>query len=490
MKRSDSVQRPRSHAFQAFFLLLSLLIYFGNEAGDAMGQENRAAISMQKKSGQFSMEFRNAELKDVLRALGQENNLNFIISDDVNGKLTLSFREVTFEEALDSILKINSLISFREGDIIRVMKSPFGEGVGDLETKIIPVHFANAKETNESVKILLTKKGSITVDVRTNALVVRDYAWNMQKIVEVVKELDSKTPQVMIEARIIEVNSNFTRELGVQWGGRVFESGSAGNFLVTSATGGTAGTAGAAGSSLTGGAGLSGNGFLVNLPAAVGAGAGGAVGFTIGNVGLTRQLDLQLSAMEDTGRGKILSNPRVLTLNNKEAKISSGTEILIPTTAILSTVVSPGGVNPSTPGANGTLGVTTINAKLELTVTPHITPDNQILIHVKTDKKDPDYSRQVQNIPPLSTRTAETDLLVGDRETVAIGGIYTRSESKNENGVPWLSKIPILGWLFKKESKTDIQNELLIFITPSVYKGADQASGTGGEMPEKMILEN
>src|SRR5581483_3419818 len=165
-------------------------------------------------------------------------------------------------------------------------------------------------------------------------------------------------------------------------------------------------------------------------------------------------------------------------------------EILIPTTAILSTVVSPGGVNPSTPGANGTLGVTTINAKLELTVTPHITPDNQILIHVKTDKKDPDYSRQVQNIPPLSTRTAETDLLVGDRETVAIGGIYTRSESKNENGVPWLSKIPILGWLFKKESKTDIQNELLIFITPSVYKGADQASGTGGEMPEKMILEN
>jgi type IV pilus assembly protein PilQ len=457
-------------------------MYLANEPGEAIGQ-SRSTISVEKKSGHFSMEFRNAELKDVLRALGQENNLNVIISDDVTGKLTLSFREVTFEEALDAILKINNLTSFREGDIIRVMKSPFGEGEADLATRIIPIHFANAKETHESVKTLLTKKGSITVDLRTNALVVRDYAWNMQKIVEVVKELDSKTPQVMIEARIIEVNTNFTRELGVQWGGRVFESGSSGNFLAGSATGGSGGAG------LTGGAGLSGNGFLVNLPAAVGAGAGGAIGFTIGNVGLTRQLDLQLSAMEDTGRGRILSNPRILTLNNKEAKISSGTEILIPTTSILSTVVSSGATNPAS-GASGTTGVTTINAKLELTVTPHITPDNQILIHVKTDKKDPDFSRQIQNIPPLSTRTAETDLLVGDRETVAIGGIYTRSESKNEKGVPWLSKIPILGWLFKKELKTDIQNELLIFITPSVYKGTERASGAGGEMPEKMILEN
>lgn len=481
MKPFDSARRRGFKGRRALLILVSLLLSLGNAGGETIGEQNRSAISVQKKAGQFSMEFRNAELKDVLRALGQENNLNIIISDDVNGKLTLSFREVTFEEALEAILKINNLTSFREGDIIRVMKSPFGEGEADLATKIIPVHFANAKETHESVKTLLTKKGSITVDVRTNALVVRDYAWNMQKIVEVVKELDSKTPQVMIEARIVEVNTNFTRELGVQWGGRVFESGSSGSFLATGATGITGGTA------LTGGVGLSGNNFLVNLPAAVGAGAGGAVGFTIGNVGLTRQLDLQLSAMEDTGRGKILSNPRVLTLNNKEAKISSGTEILIPTTSILSTVTSPG---TTTAGSNATTGVTTINAKLELTVTPHITPDNQILIHVKTDKKDPDFSRQVQNIPPLSTRTAETDLLVGDNETVAIGGIYTRSESKGEKGVPWLSKIPILGWLFKKELKTDVQNELLIFITPSVYKGTEQTSGTGGEISEKMILKD
>ncbi|MDC4228081.1 MAG: type IV pilus secretin PilQ [Candidatus Manganitrophus sp.] len=467
--------RPRGTLFNVLvYVALSLLFSPDAVGADAKVETDRAAISVKKDDSLFSMEFRNAELKDVLRALGQENHLNIIISDDVDGKLTLSFREVTFEEALEAILKINNLTSFREGDIIRVMKSPFGEGEADLATKIIPIHFANAKEMQESVKGLLTKKGSLTVDVRTNALVVRDYAWNMAKIHEVIKNLDSKTPQVMIEARIVEVNSNFTRELGVQWGGKIYEAGSSGIFQVTGARRGTNTTATVPGFDvLSGGVGPSGNNLAVNLPAAVGVGSGGGLGFSFGNVASTVQLDLQLSAMEDTGQGKILSNPRILTLNNKEAKISSGTEILIPTTSVLSNSTSSSG---ATTGTAATTGVTTIDAKLELTVTPHITPDNQILIHVKTDKKDPDFNRQVQNIPPLSTRTAETDLLVGDNETVVIGGIYTRNESQGEKGVPWLSKIPIIGWLFKKETKVDIQNELLIFITPTVYKGGNEVA--------------
>ncbi|MDC4204039.1 MAG: type IV pilus secretin PilQ [Candidatus Manganitrophus sp.] len=457
----------------AIYFSLFLIFVPAAMRADAQEAAERASISLKKDDSLFSMEFRNAELKDVLRALGQENHLNIIISDDVDGKLTLSFREVTFEEALESILKINNLTSFREGDIIRVMKSPFGEGEADLATKIIPIHFGSAKEMQESVKGLLTKKGSLTIDVRTNALVVRDYAWNMAKINDVVKELDSKTPQVMIEARIVEVNANFTRELGVQWGG-AYEGTGPGLTQVTGARRGTNATTTTPGFDvLAGGVGLSGNNLAVNLPAAVGVGAGGGLGFTFANAGSSLQLDLQLSAMEDTGRGKILSNPRVLTLNNKEAKISSGTEILIPTTSILSTATSS---SSTTAGSTATTGVTTIDAKLELTVTPHITPDNQILLHVKTEKKDPDFNRQVQNIPPLSTRTAETDLLVGDNETVVIGGIYTRNEAQGERGIPWLSKIPILGWLFKKETKTDIQNELLIFITPTVYKGGNEVA--------------
>jgi type IV pilus assembly protein PilQ len=207
----------------------------------------------------------------------------------------------------------------------------------------------------------------------------------------------------------------------------------------------------------------------VNLPANVGRGAGGALGLAIGNVSNTRLLDIQLSALEDTGKARILSNPRVLTLDNKEAKISSGTEILIPTTSIVATSVSPTASSAS--GLSTNTGVTVIDAKLELTVTPHVTPDQQILMHIRTDKKDPDFTRQVQNIPPLTTRTAETDLLVKDKETIVIGGIYTRSESNGEQGVPWLSKIPILGWLFKKQTKIENQNELMIFITPTIYHG-------------------
>jgi type IV pilus assembly protein PilQ len=223
-------------------------------------------------------------------------------------------------------------------------------------------------------------------------------------------------------------------------------------------------------SDLTGGTGISGNGLVVNLPAAVGLGTGGALGFSYGNVANTLDLDLQLSALEVSGRAKILSNPRIVTLDNKGATISTGTEILIPVTSIVTGVGAGASTSATNSGGEITSGVTTINAKLELNVTPHVTPDGQILMHVKTDKKDPDFTRTVENIPPLNTRSAETDLLVKDGETIVIGGIYTRNEGTTINGVPWFYKIPLLGWLFKKQTKQDLQTELLIFITPSVYK--------------------
>lgn len=432
------------------------------------GEAETSSISLKREEtaemgSRYSLEFRDADLKDVLRALAQENRLNIIIGEDVTGRLTLSFKNVSLMEALDAILKINNLTRIRDGEIIRVIKSPFPEGEGDLVTKIIPISFASAKESSETLKAVLSKKGSVAVDLRTNSIIVRDVPENIDRISEIIKGLDSKTPQVLIEARIVEANTNFTRELGIQWGGSLTQNASQGIFQAT-------------GTTLTGGAGLSGSNFIVNLPANVSSGRGGALGLAFGNISKTFQLDLQLSAMEDRGHGRILSNPKILTLNNKEAKISSGTEILVPTSAIVGATTTgvTGGVTGGTPGTVGaTTGVTTINAKLELTVTPHVTPDNQILMHVKTDKKDPDFNRQVQNIPPLSTRTAETDLLVDNGETIVIGGIFTRNESSNEAGVPWLSKIPFIGWLFKKESKVDNQNELLIFITPTIYKRGD-----------------
>lgn len=449
------------------FLVLGLMLLgMGLILGRAE-PPSRGTISVTRELGiargsVFSMEFRDADLKDVLRAIGQENNLNIIVGEDVQGKLTLSFQKVTLKEALDAIFRNYNLTSFQEGNVLRVVKSPFLEGEENLITKMIPMNYTRAKDMAVTVKGLLSRKGSLAVDERTNTLLVRDVPYNVEKILDIVKGLDSKTPQILIEARIVEASTNFTRELGIQWGGNL----TAGTSRLTGGVSQT--SAGGTASPMTGGVGLSGNNFIVNFPATLEQGFGSALGFTIGNVGGTKQLDIQLSAMEDSGKGRILSNPKILALDNREAKISSGFEILIPVTSILG--IGTTGTSGATTGSTSTVGVTTIEAKLELTVTPHVTSDNQIVMHVKTDKKEPDFNRQVQNIPPLTTRTAETDLLVKDGETVVIGGIYQRNESIDNLAVPWISKIPILGWLFKKESKTDTVSELLIFITPTIYK--------------------
>ena len=425
----------------------------------------------------FNMEFRDADLKDVLRALGQESGFNVIIGEEVNGRLTLSFQRVTADEAFDAILKINNLISFRDGSIIRVVASPFSEVENNLTTEIIPVNFSDAKESAEIVKALLSQKGSVAVDTRTNSLIVRDLPDSVAKIAIIVKSLDGRTPQILIEARIVEASRNFARELGIQWGGNFVSQTTRGQYRVTGATRNTGVTTVVGGGSttrpMTGGIGLSGSDFVVNLPATVTEGVGGALGFTFGNVASTRQLDIQLSAMEDTGKGRILSNPRVLTMNNKEARISSGTEIFIQSAIVSGATTGGTGTSTGGTGGRGTSGaggITKIDAKLELAVTPHVTPDNQIMMHVRADKKEPDYNRQVQNIPPLVTRSIETDLLVGNGETIVIGGIFTRNEAVSQKGIPWLSRIPVLGWLFKKEVRVDNENELLIFITPTIQK--------------------
>jgi type IV pilus assembly protein PilQ len=453
-----------------FLLLASVLLGMAFIVKTARGVDSTIFLKKENSDQRlFTMEFRDAEIKDVLRAIGQEHRLNIVVSDDVSGKVTLSFQKVTLQEAMGAILRVQNLIAFRDGEIIRVAKSPFMEGEELLVTRMISINFAVVKETSETVRGMLSKKGSLSVDARTNTLLVRDVPDNVERIMEIVKKLDSKTPQVMIEARIVEVNTNFTRDLGVQWGGQNTRTISGNKFLSYSA-GGTRDSSTSDIEPLSGGIGISGKGFAVNLPAAVGAGTGGALGISYGTLSGTLGLDLQLSAMEDTGRAKILSNPRIVTLDNKQAKISTGTEILIPTTSIVTGVSS--GASTDTSGDSGTItsGVTTIDAKLELTVTPHVTADGQILMHVKTDKKDPDFGRSVQNVPPLTTRSAETDLLVKDGETIVIGGIYTRNEGTTVNAVPWFHRIPVLGWLFKKQVKVNNQTELLIFITPTVYK--------------------
>ncbi|MBI5043504.1 MAG: type IV pilus secretin PilQ [Nitrospirae bacterium] len=440
-------------------LFLFLPVAYGeDEKAISIEKEKQDAGAKKAAEPLYSMEFRDADLKDVLRALGQENNLNIIISEKISGKLTLSFNKVKLMDAIDTILRISNLTYNREGNIMMIVASPFGEGEEGLVTKKIPVDFANAKEVSESLKNMLSSKGKITIDQRTNAIIVKDVAENVARISNLIKSLDTKTPQVMIEARIVEARSGFSRELGVQWGGdysgNITSRGrTTGNYLLSG--GGTkAASTDTTYTPLTGGIGIGGTGFLVNLPAAVGLGSGGAIGFSLvkNNLGL----DLQLSAMEITGKGKILSNPKILTLDNKEAKISSGRDIPI---KVLTTV---SGVT--------TTEIRIINASLSLTVTPHITSDDQIVMNIKAEKAEPDWTRQVDNIPTIIKKNATTDMIIRNGDTIVIGGIYTKEVQDSEAGVPFLSKIPILGWLFKKQGIIDEQNELLIFITPTVMK--------------------
>ncbi|MDP3260085.1 MAG: type IV pilus secretin PilQ, partial [Thermodesulfovibrionales bacterium] len=311
------------------------------------------------------------------------------------------------------------------------------------------------------------KRGSIASDPKSNMVVIRDIPSAIERVTQLLKQVDVKTKQIMIEAKIVEVSTNASRELGIQWG-TMYRSGDAYIFGGGTSGGGTAGATGTVGAlpttatgttttttgttPLTGGAGFGGSALNVNLPAAVGLGSGGAIG--IGILAKNTILDLQISALETQGSARTLSNPKVMVLDNQEAYIKSGTGILVPTS--------------STSGTTTTTSVTEKEALLQLKVTPRVINDDQISLKILTSRDVFDFSRSVQGSPPKNTRETQTNLIVKNGETIVIGGIYTETETEGEGGVPWLSKIPVLGWLFKKETKTKDKTELLIFITPRI----------------------
>lgn len=443
---------------------LMLLAAFSAARAETIG-ENDAAIP-------FSMEFRDADIKDVLRAVGQAGGLNMIVSDTVTGQVTISLKNVDLWAALESILKTKGLTYVREANMIRVVPQAEVHDA-DLETRVFTLGHARSQDVLTVLDKVKSERAKITVDTRVNAIVVRDLTLNIDHMARLLKDLDVKPLQVLIEAKIVEVSSNYARELGVQWGGRYAGTSSQGTTVLSGGTtGGTSNSSGGgSGNSssttipaignttmypLTGDIGQSGNAYAVNLPAAVGSGSGGALGISFGKLGGKLSLDLQLSAMQTTGNGKILSSPKVMTANNKEAKISSGIEIPV---RVLTTTT-----------AGTAAEIKTINANLTLSTIPTIAGDNRISLSIKVEKSEPDFSRQVDNIPTIITRNANTDLVVNDGETVVLGGIVVRNESESETGVPFLSKIPILGWLFKKKTVSTTDDELMIFITPTIVK--------------------
>jgi len=424
----------------------------------------------------IDLDLKDADIHNILRLLADVGRVNIVTADDVSGNVTIRMRNVPWDQALDVVLQAKGLGMVRSGNLIRV--APLATlqkerelrlaaakqeyELTPLETRLIPVSYAQADELQARAKDLLSPRGSIAVDERTNVLIARDISGNLNNIEELVRSLDTQTPQVLVEARIVEATSRYLRDVGIQWGGDVTFSEATGNptgiafpSRVTAAGGNYDQQTNSRGLSPFAGNVPQPN-FAVNLPAATGTGQGGALGFSLGSIDNNLNIGLRLSAAEASGLLRIVSSPRILTLDNRDARISQGT--LIPFAQI------------SAQGVQTTFQ----EAKLQLLVRPHVTADGSIAMHVKINRDEPDFNQtSPRGDPTILKREAETDLLVMDGHTAVIGGIFTRNTGRNLDQIPFFGDIPILGVLFQRRRASDTRNELVIFITPRIVNRAE-----------------
>lgn len=433
-------------------------------------------------SGQrISFEFKDIDIHNLLRIFADISKKNVIVGDNVSGKVTIKLRNVPWDQALDIVLKSKGLDKEEFGNIIRIAPAKLLEDerrqaaekakmqvqLEPLKVRIIPINYATASGLADRVKDVLSDRGKLSVDARTNVIIVKDIAEAIARAEGLVRRLDTQTPQVLIESRIVEASVNFSREFGIQWGGDLNFGPNTGNSTGL-AFPNTIRVSGAAGNEGTDGLGTTTPNYAINLPAAIGMGAGGGLGFTFGSAGGAALLNLRLSAMESSGQSKTISAPRVITLDNNTATISQGISIPYSQT-------SASGVN-----------TTFVEAKLELKVTPHVTADGSILLDINASNNQADSSMTGANgQPAISKKEAQTQVLVKDGDTTVIGGIYTRSQGSNESGVPLFSRIPVLGWLFKSRSESDTRTELLIFITPRIVN-RNQSLASTDELPSAL----
>lgn len=405
----------------------------------------KSIITKQQPKKRYSgrrvtLEFSDADIRKIFQLIAEVSNLNFLLADDVTGTISIKLVNVPWDQALDVILDTKNLGMVREGNIAQIkpkskMQSQADEELAakkalersmTLRTEIFDVNYASVSDIATQFGTLKSERGIISTDTRTNRVIVKDISTAIDDMRMLLKSLDTPEKQVMIEARIVEAKNTFVRNLGVQWGMHY-----------------TDGSASVAGISKID----TGFGGQVSPPPTSGAsGPGAAVGMSFGKLSSNIQLDMRLSAAVTAEQIKVISTPRIVTLNNKPAKISQGDAIPYQTTS-----------------AEGTK-TEFVEAALTLEVTPHITSDGSISMKIKAANNQPGTGSP----PPISKKEATTELLVKNGETTVIGGIYTDRDTENDQGVPFLQDIPLLGWLFKSNSRNKEKNELLIFITPKI----------------------
>jgi type IV pilus assembly protein PilQ len=406
----------------------------------------------------ISLDFQQADISNVLRLIAEVSGFNMVVGEGVKSKVTMKLVSVPWDQALDMILKMNGLGKIRQGNILWIdslaniakQETEAAQAIDakvraeTLVERVFYIRNLQATELMTSLRQYLSPRGLMQMSQGSNALIVRDTETQMGVIKQLIDGLDLEVPQVQIEARIVQADTTYSRSLGVQWGIQNlndFAGGGVANFK----------------SGVTGPFGGQTSNFLVNLPATVGGLVSTpGVGFTIGKTD-GALLDVRLSAGELLGLSKVIASPKITTLDKREAKISQGESIPFQTTSLQGTQT------------------TFVDANLELNVTPQITSRDPkevgklIMMKVRATRNAVG-ARSNPAGPSIDRREANTQVNIRDGETMVIGGVFIDTQNNNVLGIPYLSRIPVLGWLFKSKTESVAKQELLIFLTPSIVK--------------------
>jgi type IV pilus assembly protein PilQ len=440
----------------------------GNQSDiDAVQSNDKLATNYLSGNSKFygrpiSLEVKDADIRDVLRLISEESGVNLLIQDDVQGKVSIKLKHVPWDQALLVVLKSKQLGYIKEGNILRITQQKTIEAESatekrvldakrdllPLHVKIFPISYSAASDIESQIRDFTTSRGKVHADKRTNSLVVTDIDDVLEKVKQLVARLDTQTPQVLIEAKVIEARERYTRLIGVNW-----SFGGASANLAPNSNGAT--------SSYTP--------RMTSQPVTASQGAIGDIGIGFANLDFFGNLDASLKLLESENLVKIISAPRIVTLDRQKAQIDQTTQF-----PIFGSTVSPSGTaQPS---------ITFQDVRLQLDVTPQISNDGGVTLDINVLREfveAPEFSGS-SSARPKNSRHAQTRVLIPNGETIVIGGIYQSDVTDGESGIPWLRKIPILGALFRQRNTDRQKNELVIFLTPRILNREKTAGGDFG----------
>ena len=450
----------------------------GNGANVDLGEDSTARLNptgIRSADGSkiytgrlISLDLQDTDIDNALRIIAEVSNLNIIASDDVSGKVTLRLIDVPWDQALDVILKTNGLDQVAEGNVIRIAPvdklrqerealreaKKAAEALEDLTVEYVRVSYARVGDLVDQIQGVLSERGTVVEDERTNQLIIRDIKKGHEQAIELIKKLDLRTPQVLLETQIVEGSRNLTRDLGFQLGGTLNRGANTGNATglnfpnSINITGDTA------------------DGNISSFPAADGA----AISAILGAADGARALNARLSALESEGRIRIVSRPQIATINNKTAEIKSVETLRVKLPSNGTSVATGSG---ATAAGGGQAAFEEIDIGIELRVTPQASPDYFVLMDVEaTSSEFSQSSASVDGIPPTIERSVTSTILVKSGQTFALGGVYRIQDMDSIEGVPWLKDIPFLGAAFRRSQVVKGDEELIFFITPHIVEGS------------------